>query len=254
MTTELKLETGIWYGRTEVIDSYFTSPLKLGIPAAFGERRKIVLMMASAGILKGDTFDYHIRCGAGTKNLLTEQSYTKIFDTGEGGAERRQNIEVLEGASLYYRPCPVIPFKGSRFAGWTQVCLAADSEFAYGDIMAGGRVGMGECFLFSHYRNRVWVTVEGKPVWMDHCLLEPENMSLENLVFFDGFTHQGTIDYYGPKEKQEQLFSYRPENKEIRYGVSGAVKGIGIRILAGCAQDIERIFEEIEEKIGLRNE
>ena len=52
MTTELKLETGIWYGRTEVIDSYFTSPLKLGIPAAFGERRKIVLMMASAGILK----------------------------------------------------------------------------------------------------------------------------------------------------------------------------------------------------------
>ena len=24
MTTELKLETGIWYGRTEVIDSYFT--------------------------------------------------------------------------------------------------------------------------------------------------------------------------------------------------------------------------------------
>ena len=246
MTTELKLETGIWYGRTEVIDSYFTSPLKLGIPAAFGERRKIVLMMASAGILKGDTFDYHIRCGAGTKNLLTEQSYTKIFDTGEGGAERRQNIEVLEGASLYYRPCPVIPFKGSRFDGWTQVCLAADSEFAYG--------GMGECFLFSHYRNRVWVTVEGKPVWMDHCLLEPENMSLENLVFFDGFTHQGTFYYYGPKEKQEQLFSYRPENKEIRYGVSGAVKGIGIRILAGCAQDIERIFEEIEENIGLRNE
>ena len=42
---------------------------------------------------------------------------------------------------------------------------------------------MGECFLFSHYRNRVWVTVEGKPVWMDHCLLEPENMSLENIVF-----------------------------------------------------------------------
>ena len=100
MTTELKLETGIWYGRTEVTDSYFTSPLKLGIPAAFGERRKIVLMMASAGILKGDTFDYHIRCGAGTKNLLTEQSYTKIFDTGEGGAEKHQNIEVLEGASF----------------------------------------------------------------------------------------------------------------------------------------------------------
>ena len=190
----------------------------------------------------------------GDTRSFWRKTENRADDTGEGGAERRQNIEVLEGASLYYRPCPVIPFKGSRFDGWTQVCLAADSEFAYRDILAGGRVGMGECFLFSHYRNRVWVTVEGKPVWMDHCLLEPENMSLENLVFFDGFTHQGTFYYYGPKEKQEQLFNYRPENKEIRYGVSGAVKGIGIRILAGCAQGIERIFEEIEEKIGLRNE
>ena len=90
MTTELRLCVGIENGKSTITDRYFTSPLKLGMPVSRGDRLQIILMMASAGILKGDEFVYEICCEEGTKTRLTEQSYTKIFDTGEGGAKRTQ--------------------------------------------------------------------------------------------------------------------------------------------------------------------
>lgn len=289
MATELKLHIAERNGKSVITESYFTSPLKLGTPHTGRDRLKVVLMMASAGILKGDSFHYEIVCGANTKTLLTEQSYSKIFDTGEGRAEKIQTITVSEGASLYYRPCAVIPFSGSSFQGKTEIKLEADSEFAYADIMAAGRIGMGERFRFRKYGNRVCVSEADKPVWIDNCLLVPERMEAEGMLFFDGFTHQGTFYYYGTAEKEEMLsdyFSGKPEVSQakffsegqetekgllkslgeeaegqtgfqenervyLRCGVSKALKGVCVRILAYTAQDIEDIFDRIEELLKL---
>ena len=240
--TKLRLTVGLKQGKSVVTDRFFTSPLKLGLPEGTGERKVIMLMMASAGVLKGDAFSYDIRCESGTKTLLTEQSYTKIFDTGDGGAKRRQHITVDRGASLYYRPCAVIPFQNSTYDGDILVELDPESEFAWADIMTAGRVGMGEKFAFRHYRNRICVEAEGMPVWMDHCLLEP---------------HQGTFYYYGAKEKQEQIFAWQEqileketeETKEamqgIAFGVTEASAGICVRVLAYTAQDVEELFAEL---------
>lgn len=262
MATELKLHIGVWNGRSAITESYFTSPLKLGTPNTPGERLKVVMMMASAGVLKGDSFQYEIICDADTKTLLTEQSYTKIFDTGEGKAEKHQSVTVEENASFYYRPCAAVPFEGSTYNGEMKVCLKKNSEFAYADIVTAGRVGMGERFRFRHYKNRVCVWAEGKPVWMDHCLLEPDFMDLEGMIFFAGFTHQGTFYYYGSTEQEEKLLEFFSEQKEndlmhdlneqrIRCGASKALKGVCVRILAHTAQDIEETFDEIEELLEL---
>ena len=74
MDTNLRLKIGLQNQKSVVTDSYFTSPLKLGVPNHEGDRLKVVLMMASAGILKGDNFYYDICCRRGSKTLLTEQS------------------------------------------------------------------------------------------------------------------------------------------------------------------------------------
>ena len=70
MTTELRLCVGIENGKSTITDRYFTSPLKLGMPISRGDRLQIILMMASAGILKGDEFVYEICCEEGTKTSL----------------------------------------------------------------------------------------------------------------------------------------------------------------------------------------
>lgn len=257
MLTELQLHIGQANGKTAVLESYFTSPLKLGTPNMDGDRLKVVLMMASAGVLKGDAFQYSIHCDAGTQTFLTEQSYTKIFNTGDGKAEKRQNIILEESASLYYRPCAAVPFGGSTYDGSMDIHLKKSSEFLYADIVTAGRVGMGERFCFNHYRNRICVWEEGRPAWLDHCLLEPENMDLNGMLFFDGHTHQGTFYYHGSAEKEEKLLAFLwgeetdgslhcAQKQCIRYGVSNALSGVCVRALGHTAQDIEEFFDELE--------
>ena len=251
MATELKLCVDVQDEKSVVKDFFFSSPLKLGLPNYEGERLNVILMMASAGILKGDEFCYHVSCKKGTKTLLTEQSYTKIFDTGDGSAKRHQTIQLEEEASLYYYPCAVIPFQNSTYDGDITVNLMETSEFAYADILASGRVGMGECFGFCHYRNRICVELNGVPIWMDHCVLEPKTMDVSELIFFDGYTHQGTFYYYGSKEKQERLLRWQESNaqrmkEELVCGVTNASQGICIWVLANTAQDIEELFSHIK--------
>lgn len=244
MTTQLMLQIKNQDGHSVIEDCYFTSPLKIGTPRYAGNRLYIVLMMASAGILKGDLFDYEIVCHTRSRVHLTEQSYSKIFDTGEGEAKKHLTIRLEEKASLYYNPCAIIPFGGSSFDADTQIVLSTDSEFAYSDIVTAGRIGMGEQFAFRRYHSRVCVSLEDKPVWLDHCLLEPERMMLQKLVFFDGYTHQGTFYYYGTQEKMKRIAEYET-NLPVSYGVSTALQGICVRVLAHTAQDIEELFAEI---------
>lgn len=256
MATELKLRIGQKNEKSIVADSFFTSPLKLGVPNQAGSRLKVILMMASAGILKGDEFVYDIFCESRTKTLLTEQSYTKIFNTGDGGAKRNQHIQIEPEASLYYRPCATIPFQGSTYDGNIMVNISQESEFAYADIIAAGRIGMGERFAFQRYKNRICVEIGNVPVWMDHCLLEPDRMSLDGLIFFDGYTHQGTFYYYGTKEKQQQFLDWYLEKQEelektIACGITEAKEGICFRLLAYTAQDIEEVFTQISELLEL---
>ena len=61
MTTELRLCVGIENGKSAITDRYFTSPLKLGMAVSRGDRLQIILMMASAGILKRDEFVLSMR-------------------------------------------------------------------------------------------------------------------------------------------------------------------------------------------------
>lgn len=249
METKLKLQIENRSGKTAVTYSNFTSPLKIGTPNIQEERMQLVLMMASAGILKGDSFQYEITCGSDTKTLMTEQSYTKIFDTGEQGAEKRIEIRLKGNASLFYRPSAVIPFAGSSFDSYTTVRLSRESEFLCSDILAAGRVGMGETFAFSHYRNRICAMVEERPVWLEHCYLQPQQMDLTGMVFMDGYTHQGTLYYYGKEEKQKKLLSYETA-APVMLAKTSAAAGVCIRILANTAQDIEEEFARLEEEVG----
>jgi len=247
--TELLLEIGICGKKSGIVKSYFTSPLKLGLPKTQGDRLKIVLMMASAGVLKGDAFTYKICCHPHTKVLLTEQSYTKLFDTGDEGAAKTQDICVDEGASFFYCPQTVIPFAGSSFDNTVTIDLKESSELFYTDIVTAGRVGMGERFVFRRYHSRVSVRIDGKIVWIDNCLLEPKSTDMDNMLFFDGYTHIGIMYYYDPCNDMEKENRILQQNGRIYdrmwVGASRASRGVCLRVLAHSAQDIEELFGEI---------
>ncbi len=252
MKSELKLCIEKKCGRSVVTDSYVTSPIKLGYPQNYAdpERLKVVIMMASAGLLKGDIHQYEIVCGQGTKTYITDQAFTKIFDTGAGNVQKEVKIELRENASLIFHPSTVLPFQNSSFYGKMQIRLSENSELLYTDIIAAGRIAMGERFTFREYRNRTEIRVEDCPVWIDHCLLQPETMDCEGLTMFDGYSHQGVVYYYGKKEEllKEYVLSETDETmlwQDVYCGVSDAVKGCCIRMLSNSAQKLEKVIQNI---------
>ncbi|NCB90984.1 MAG: hypothetical protein EOM40_00215 [Clostridia bacterium] len=257
--TKLRLVMGKEYDRTVVKDCFYTSPMKIGTPRQTGDLKKVVLMMASAGVLKGDRFDYQITCEDQTKTELTEQSYTKIFDTQDGEARKKVEITVGENAVLDYHPCPVIPFQNSSFEGETRIMIRNSSIFFYSEVTAAGRIAMGERFEFRSFKNKTIVYLENEPVYLEHTHYIPQKQHLDSLFYFDGYTHQGSMYCYFPDiyisssefldKIAEGIESYKKKyslsEKEILYGVTEAKKGFAIRILGNQAQDIEEIFEMI---------
>ena len=249
MEGRLELEIARKQGRSAVIYSQCAGPLKLGMPGGKTDRLELILMMASAGILKGDSLSYQFLCREGSKAVITEQSYSKIFDTGAGAGQKETDIRLEGDASLFYCPSAVIPFAGSCFRGNMTVALDRESEFLCWDMVTAGRVGMGETFAFASYRNRICVTEEGRPVWLDHCLLEPERMDVRGMVFLDGHTHQGTLYYHGPAAKEERLLDYQAAGPVLMAKTRPAV-GVCFRLLADTAQNMEEEFVRMRELVG----
>ena len=252
MKSELKLCIEKTCGRSVVTDSYATSPIKLGYPQNYTdpERLKVVIMMASAGLLKGDIHQYEIVCGQETKTYITDQAFTKIFDAGTGNVQKEVKIELKKNASLIFRPSTVMPFQNSSFQGKIQICLSEKSELLYTDMIAAGRIAMGERFAFREYRNRTEIKVEDSPVWIDHCLLHPEIIDCDGLTMFDGYSHQGVVYYYGKKEELLKTYVLSETNdamlwKDVYCGVSDTVKGCCVRMLSDSAQKLEKIIQNI---------
>lgn len=245
MNTTLKLSLKKYNGKTNIENCFYTSPLKIGTPKSEDDRSKFVLMMASSGVLKGDSFNYDITCGADTKSILLEQSYTKIFDTGDGCANKTMNIHINSNVSLYYRPCPVIPFENSSYKSVTNIYCQINSEILWTDIFSIGRVGMGERFMFNRYQSKVNLYVDNKIAFLDHAKYEPEKNDLTNMIFFGQYTHTGTLYYYGAEDKIQKILNYHNDDERIVFGVSRSVSGVCLRAMAYTAQDIEKLFENI---------
>ena len=256
--TRLELEIGKQYGKTVVENCYFTAPLKLGTPKTEDDGLKAVLMMASAGLLSGDQFDYDIVCGEQTCTEITEQSFSKIFDTQDGKAVKKTHISVGQDALLYYHPCPVIPFHNSCFEGDTRIEIATDATLLYSEVTAMGRIAMGERFAFRSFHNRLEVRLDGDPVYLEFNQLQPGKQDLEGFFYFDGYTHQGSMYCYFPEESMKEKMlevipkavceyceRYRLAEDEVMYGISEAKAGIILKILGKQAQDLEEIFYRI---------
>jgi urease accessory protein len=229
---ELFLKTEVQQGLTVIADCFFTAPLKVAKPFYRPAGTEIMLMCASPGMLEGDSHQLEFVLGAGSSALITEQSYMKLFKMECQAARRQVKITVEEGAACRYLPLPVIPFAGSRFQGRTDVYLARTSRFFLCDILACGRVGMGERFLFSDYVSRLAIHVEGRLVFLEHTRLLPSQAEIGGIGFFEGYAYQGLIYLYG--WELDDL----PAGETVEAAMTKPEAGILICALANRGEDI----------------
>jgi urease accessory protein len=193
-------------------------------------------MCASPGILAGDEYDISFDMGDNTKTIISEQSYRKLYNAGNGAARQNTQIQVGRNAALHYVPCPIIPFAGSRFRSRTEINLRPTSKLIYGEILACGRYGMGEWFAFSEFASRTIVEVGGKPVFLDNTMLVGGRADFQGLGFFEGYACQGVFFIYG----FDETFSatHLPQNPDIQAAFSKSSAGYTIRALGESANGL----------------
>lgn len=236
-------------GRTVLPECYCTAPFKVMQPFQEGKRAKVILMTASAGILAGDRQEVELTVQSGADLTVLGQGYTKLFSSRDDPSRQELAVTVQPGATLRYLPCPIIPFAGSSFTSRAEVSLGADSRLVWSEILACGRAARGEQFQMYRYHSRLVVRVEGVPVFLDHCLLTPQQMDYRSVGFFDGYSHMGMLYFYGVEE-EALLEQVRAAPFAGRKAASRARAGVVVRALARRGEQIEQFFGQLAEQRG----
>lgn len=235
-------------GRTILDDVSFTAPYKLmkPFPKANGGIQ-IMPMCASAGIMRGDTQEFAYHVGAGADLEVLSQSFDKIHKMDRGSASRHIRIEVEPDAVLYYAPQPVIPFAQSAFDSRMDIHLAdASSHFFLQDIISCGRTAYDERFAYRRFSSKVLITRGEELIYRDNTWYEPDQMPMEGMGMYEGYTHMANLFLSGPcMQLQEPIWDIL-EQSEGEGGVTALEQGdLAVRIFGTRAQQLQRTAETI---------
>jgi len=238
-------------------DCFFTSPFKIAKPFYRDNGyTEIMVMCASPGILAGDKYNMQFDLSNNTKTIISEQSYRKLYNTGDDFSQQNTRIQAGEDAALYYVPYPVIPFAGSRFRSRTDIFLRPSSKLIFGEILTRGRDGMGERFAFSEFCSRTIVYVDNKPVFLDNSRLLSSAVKdrvvkdcetdFSGLGFFEGYSCQAVFFLYGFDGVS------LPEREGIQAAVSKSSAGFTIRALGDSANSLYRFAGNFSRYLYIR--
>ncbi len=236
--------------KTVVTDMFFTPPYKTCVPFYENNRAKVVIMSCTAGILSGDNLEINISTGDNCDLTVSDQGYTKIFNTRNGHAIQKINISAGENSRVSYLPHPIIPFENSNFTSLLTANLKSTSKAFISDITSSGRVAMGECFSMKSYQTRMEIFIDDKLVMTDNTAIIPSEFDYTELGFFENYTHIGLLYAYLPQQCDENKLLEKARNSNsanIMIGASRCQKGVVIRTLANTGDEILNLFNQLAE-------
>lgn len=186
--------------RTLLKESYYNAPYKVvhyGSPL-FHSHLELIIMSSSPGVLDGDELDMTVHAREGSRLRLFTQSFNKLHPM-RTGARQKMAVQLEAGSVFQYVPHPVTPFQDSVYQTVNEIRIAPDATLIWGDIIAAGRIHMGEAFRFTRLHSVTKIWRGDRLVLADNQLMAPKEQPLQDLLFFEGYTHQATLVYASPK-------------------------------------------------------
>jgi len=170
-----------------------------------------------------------------------------------GKAVQYNSFTLYEGAFLDYDPKPTIPFADSSFYSSTVCRLTEGAALIYSDILAAGRVKRGEVFRFREYRSGMRIYYGKELIFLENQFLNPKEQSLEQIGFFEGFTHQASLGIFYDRMKDNlinKLYDILETVEDIQFGISKAKKyGLIVRVLGNSSDNLEMVLSLIKNEI-----
>lgn len=219
-------------GRTRLIRSVTRPPLvvqrALYVDDGVPDLALVILANPTAGLFAGDLMEISIDLGPGARVHVTTPSATKVHAMPEGAARQTTQLTIGDQSYLEYLPEPVIPQRNARFKQQTSIHVAPGGTLVYGDILAGGRLAMGESLAYAEIDNRLTVsTAHGRVLYHEAFAIKPAERSVRHGGIFGsrGDVTLGTFFVVTPSVSAESL---RDAIAATIAGVPGARAGVDV--------------------------
>lgn len=145
----------------------------------------------SGGVLSGDDLNLAVRVEQGAYAQLTSTSATRLYrsQTDTASASQTNTLSIEENGLLEYLPDPLIPFAGSRYRQHTSIELSHNAGLFWWETVAPGRLAKGECFAYDVLAMHLRIAVHGKPIALEHFVLEPTVRPLSSLARLSSYRY-----------------------------------------------------------------
>jgi urease accessory protein len=219
----------------------------------------MMTMSSSPGILDGDDLDVRIVAESGSRLMLKNQGYQRVFNM-QRGARQKMEIRLHEQSEISYIQQPVVPHKNAALYARNTVRLEDDCVFTLGEIITCGRKLCGEVFRFRRLHSITEVWHRDRLILKDNILLEPALVDVQGIGQAEGYSHQATLIHVNTRSGDVAAA------KELAESILGAADGLAcgisqplpfllvVRALANGGEPLYDAFRKIEALFWQLNE
>jgi len=186
-------------GRSRVIRSRATNPLKLWSPRRPGTDAWIYSTTFGGGLVSGDRVQLDLDIEPDATAVLTTQASTKVYRSLRSRPCSQQLTARLgSAATLVITPDPLVCFRGAIYEQFNRIHLADDSSLVHIDWLTSGRSACGECWKFARLATRLEVIRDRQMLLLDSLTLDPRDGALDGPLRMGDYHCLATVVILGP--------------------------------------------------------
>jgi len=225
--------------------------MKCILPQVFRPDAEAVLVNTAGGVTGGDVLSVRARVGADSHLSMTTQAAERIYRTADGTNGRiSTQIEVAQGARLNWLPQETILFDQSRLRRDLEINLAADARLLLCETLVFGRAAMGEQVQDLFLDDRIRVTREGAPLYLDGIRFDGDvGAQLGRDAITGGAAALATLVFAAP-EAETLLPQVRALLPETAGASLRSPELLVLRAVAGDSLDLRRYMIPVLEKLS----
>jgi urease accessory protein len=156
------------HGTTRLKDLRQSGSMKLVFPQSFTPDSEAILVNTAGGITGGDRFALDAQVGGGATLTITTQAAERAYRAQRGEIGRvTTRLSVGDDAYLKWLPQELILFERCALRRHLEINLRAHARLLMVEPVVFGRAAMPETLRDVMFQDRIKITCEGQPVYVD---------------------------------------------------------------------------------------
>lgn len=222
-------------GATRIATLRQSGCMKCVFPRIFRADAEAVLVNTAGGVTGGDRLSLAAQVAPGAHLTFTTQAAERIYRTTDGSTGRIDNrIEVGDAGRLHWLPQETILFDRAALDRRLEIALAGDARLLMAETLVFGRAAMGETLRDVALEDRIRITRDGMPLYLDGVRLCGDVAAQMALPAMGGGAGCVSTVVFAAPEAEAHL----PQLRALLPDTAGAsLRGDGLVVVRALARD-----------------